>query len=161
MRKKSILAGAAVLVAGVLFATGASAESVVTAENPNAVRRIASGYGSADIEKDGIGDPMIVGKINGVKYAVYFYGCDDDGNFCNDIKLRASWDGYEDDTSLDEINDWNNDSHFGKAYIESDGDVVVSYTVNLNDGGVTASNLDDTFEWWVAVLSDFKDSVLD
>jgi len=117
------------------------------------VRNIASGYGSATLREDNVGDPMISGRIDGVPYYVFFYGCDEGGESCRSIQFRAAWD--MDDFTQSSIRSWNQNKRFGKAYLDQDDDPTIEWDVNLF-GGVSVRNLDDSFDWWAIVLKDFE-----
>ncbi|KEO51909.1 YbjN domain-containing protein [Thioclava pacifica] len=135
----------------------AQAETLIDGSDPEAIRAIASGYGSATLETDSEGDPQIVGRIDGTQYIVLFYGCTNGAN-CNSIQLTAGWSGVA--VSLSQINGWNSGMRFGKAYLDEDGDPTIEMNVNL-DFGVSRDNLDDTFDFWRLVLSQFEEEVLD
>lgn len=139
-----------------LLASATYADNIISAENPDAILNIAMGYGSATLTKDSSNDPMITGRIDGTRYGIFFYGCSD-GKECDDIQFSASWGGVK--VLMDEINAWNRDKRFGKAYIDKDGDPALEMSVNL-DYGVTQRNLDDTFNWWTTALREFKKEVL-
>lgn len=134
----------------------ASAAQTVDAENPDAILNIARGYGAATLEKDNQGDPKITGRIDGSKYGIFFYGCSS-GAKCDDIQFAAAWAGKK--VSLEDINKWNRDKRFGRAYLDRDNDPVLEMDVNV-DHGVTKANLDDTFDYWVKVMKAFKKEVL-
>ena len=61
--------------------------------------------------------------------------------------------------TLRDVNRWNQEYRFGQAYIDTDGDPVLAYFVNLN-GGVAYENLDDTFDWWKVMLTSFDEKVI-
>jgi hypothetical protein len=124
------------------------AQDLVAGDNPDKILEIARGFGSAELETDSDGAPRIRGRMNGVLYSVFFYGCED-GKDCATIQFWTFTDAPAD--ALTAVNDWNRDRRFGKAYIDADGDVVIEMDVNLL-GGVTPKNLDDTFDWWRIVL---------
>lgn len=145
----------ALLIATLLAPLPAAAETLVDATQPAEVVNIARGWGSAVLETDDAGDPMIRGRIEGTSYIVYFYGCTENAN-CTNIQLRASW--LMDNIALEAMNTWNRERRFGKAYIDSDGNPTIEMTLNLAFG-VTARNLDDTFGWWAAILSQFSDHI--
>lgn len=88
---------------------------------------------------------------------MYFYGCAK-GRECDDIQFSAGWSGPK--VSLEKINEWNRDKRFGKAYIDSDGDPRLEMEVNL-DYGVSAKNLEDSFNWWSKALKEFKKIVIE
>jgi Putative bacterial sensory transduction regulator len=125
-----------------------SAQDLVTADNPEKILEIARGFGSAEMETDSDGSPRIRARMDGTLYTVFFYGCED-GKDCTTIQFWMFTDAPP--NALVVVNDWNRDRRFGKAYIDKDGDVVIEMDVNLL-GGVSAKNLDDTFDWWRIVL---------
>jgi hypothetical protein len=120
----------------------ASSPKIVSAKDPNAILSIAKGYGSAKLERDSRNDPMIVGRIDGVKYVILFYGCNK-GENCDDIQFVAGWEGGK--VSLKDMNRWNSDKRYGKAFIDSEGDPRLIMSVNL----------DDSFNWWSKALKGF------
>ena len=153
---KSSKLTATVLVAGI-FASGVSfASEIISAENPEAIYNVAKGFGSAELKKDSTGDPMIVGRINGTKYGILFYGCKHHKK-CDDIIFHAGWSGT--DVTMRQVNKWNQTKKYGKAYLDKDGDPVLEMSVNL-DYGVTKDNFEDTFDWWSKALKGFKEKVL-
>ncbi|QSA96377.1 YbjN domain-containing protein [Methylococcus sp. EFPC2] len=137
-------------------ASFAADTDIISAEAPEAILDIAKGFGSASLEKDSEGDPRIVGRIEGTKYQISFYGCSK-GSQCDDIQFGAGWSGAK--VSEDKINNWNLTRRYGNAYSDSDGDVNLKMTANI-DYGVTKRNLEDTFDWWVKALQGFKKDVL-
>jgi len=141
---------------GLLASGTAAAERVVSAEDPDTIREIAAGFGSASIDKDSYGDPMIIGRINGTRYKAIFHGCDE-GKRCDDIVLWAGWSGSK--AGLDEVNEWNRTKRYGRAYIDNEGDPILEMAINL-DYGVTYRNLEDSFNWWTKILSSFQDEVV-
>lgn len=148
---------AAVCLSAMAVAPATFASEIISAENPEAILNIAKGYGSAKLIKDSDNDPLIIGRIDGNKYGIVFYGCSN-GKKCDDIQFTASWSGVK--VSLEDINRWNSTKRYGKAYLDSDGDPTLIMPVNI-DYGVTEDNLDDTFDWWSKVLKGFRKDVLE
>lgn len=133
----------------------ASAQALIDATRPNEVLAIAQNYGSGQLDVDGVGDPMIIGEMEDVTYTVVFYGCQNNVN-CTSLLFRAGFSkpGF----STGDMNVWNAERLFGRAYIDNEGDPIIEMTVNLF-GGVSAQNLDDTFDWWRVVLTQFKEHI--
>lgn len=145
------------LLAAGLSVTGVQAESLVDATDPEKLAQLVRGFGSATLEKDDYGDPLITGRINGSKYGIYFYGCDDNRD-CKDVQFAAAWAGY--DVSMAQINEWNRTKRYGKAYLDSDGDPNVELIVNLKYG-VSRDNFDDTIDWWMLTMKEFEQFIDD
>ena len=140
------------LLAASLSVASVQAEPLVDATNPDTLVQLVRGFGSATLEKDDYGDPLITGRINGSKYGVYFYGCED-GRDCNDVQFSAAWAGY--DVSMNRINEWNKTKRYGKAYLDDDGDPNIELIVNLKYG-VSRDNFDDTIDWWMLTMNEFE-----
>lgn len=140
-----------------VFTQASWAENLITAKNPGAILNVAKGYGSATLKKDSRNDPLIVGRIDNTRYSVIFQGCKANRD-CKEITISAAWGGVK--VSMSEINAWNRDKKFGKAYLDNDGDPTLEMTINLKYG-VSQENLDDTFDWWVKALDGFKKQVVD
>ncbi len=132
------------------------AQTLIEASDVDAIANIARGYGSATVQVDSIGDPQIVGRIDGVQYTVNFYGCTN-GQNCTTLQFRAAWTNPG-GVTFDDMNRWNQDKRFGKAYLDQDNDPIIEWDVNLF-GGVSTRNLDDTFDWWKLVLDNFATDV--
>lgn len=132
------------------------AQDIISASDPKAILDIAKGFGRASLEKDKDGDPKIVGRINGKLYQILFFGCTDNED-CDNIQFQAGWSNTK--ITLPQINRWNRGKRFGKAYLDADNDPVIEMDVNT-DYGITRKNLEDTFDYWVKVLSSFKSDAL-
>lgn len=144
---------AAVAVAAAIFLSGpADAADLIDATDPGAIRDIASGFGSAKLSKDDLGDPLIEGRMEGLLYYVFFYGCQD-GERCSAIQFSASFEDAEVD--FEKMNAWNSGKRFGSAFLDEDGDAALQYDLNLAYG-VSRDNLDDTFDYWKVVMGEFK-----
>ena len=139
--------------------TAAGAQQLVDGSDPEQLQNLLRGFGSAVIETDDVGDPMIVGRMEGTRFVVFFYGCDSDGDNCDSIQFRAAW-STDGDITTDAVNAWNRDKRFGKAYIDNENDPVIEMDVNL-DNGVTVANFEDTIDWWQTALADFKSNIVD
>jgi hypothetical protein len=147
-----------ILAGSLLPVTTASAQTIVDATDPEAIINLMRGFGSAVLETDDVGDPMIVARIDGTRFLVLFYGCED-GAGCKSIQFRAAWESAG-NISMGQLASWNADKRFGKAYLDDVKDPVVEMDVNLF-GGVSTRNLEDTIDWWQLVLADFKLNVLE
>jgi hypothetical protein len=57
------------------FAPAARAQDLVAADDPAKILEIARGFGSAELETDSEGAPLIRARIDGTRYSVFFFGC--------------------------------------------------------------------------------------
>jgi hypothetical protein len=146
----------AALFALAFSVTSATAQSscsnIVDGSDPARIFNLARGHGSAEIGTDNRGDPKIDGRMHGVKYQIYFYGCKN-GEQCSSVQFRA---GFTQDNkqTIERMNEWNVAKRFGKAAIDKQGDATIEFNVNLR-GGVCSANFDETVGWWSTVLREF------
>jgi hypothetical protein len=155
MRKKSILFFA-VLVAFALQLPDSADSAGVSAKDPDKILEIAKGYGSAALEEDSSGDPKIIGKMDGIKYVIYFYGCSQNKD-CESIQFDAVW-TMPDKPTLDTINEWNSKKRFGKAFVDSDGDPRIEMDFPLSEE-VPTSHVENFFDWWKIALKQFEEHI--
>ncbi|MGX5801215.1 YbjN domain-containing protein [Bradyrhizobium sp. Arg314] len=139
-------------LAGAVSVARAGDAEILQKPDPAAILDIAKGFGSARIDKDDNGDPMISGRIEGVKYVIYFYGCEDHDN-CKSLQFST---GYTDALSAEQANAWNEKYRWVKAY-SGDGSnfkMDVSFA-----GGITRANLEEQFSNWDSMAGNIKDFV--
>lgn len=144
------------LLAASLATTSVQAAPLLDATDAERILQLARGFGSASLGEDDIGDPLITGRIEGSKYGIYFYGCDDNHHNCNELQFSAGWADVE--VALSDINEWNKTRRFGKAYLDEENDPILEFSVNL-EHGVTPDNFDSTLDWWASALKEFKEYI--
>ncbi|PCD76511.1 YbjN domain-containing protein [Pseudothioclava arenosa] len=103
------------------------------------------------------GDPKIESRIEGTRFAVYFYGCDN-GKECDSIQFSTGFD-LKEPMTLEAANAWNRDKRFGKVYLDEDGDPYIEYDVNTDFDGIGSENFDDSIDLWRALLAEFRDYI--
>ena len=64
----------------------------------------------------------------------------------------------EEGTTLESMNDWNEQVLVGRAYIDDEMDPWLEWAVNM-DGGVTEKNFAESFDWWETALAQFLDHI--
>ncbi len=124
---------------------------IINASDTERIFDVAKNYGNVSLDIDRDGDPKIVGRLEGTRYSIYFYGCRN-GRNCTDLLFLATWQGGS--RSLEQINEWNRTQRLSKAVIERDGRLSLQMPINLQHG-VTRGNLESTFDWWKEMLSGF------
>jgi len=152
MIRTAMVAMLLVLASAPAFAQKSGGTNLVDAARPQSIASIARAFGSADLGKDTDGDPLITGEIKGRKYYILFYGCEKNVN-CKQIEFRGVLKpagGFRE--SL--LNDWNFKYRYGKAYLDTSGNVVVNYLVHMG-GGVSRANLETSFQWFTQMLNEF------
>ena len=131
-----------------------AASSSVSASNPRQILEIAKGFGSAEEGIDNVGDPKITGRIDGHRYTMLFYGCENNRN-CTSIQFSIGWAlSPADQPDIETINEWNMRNRFGKAYIDDEGDPMLKIDLPLVD--VPAAYLERWFSWWQIGVRDFR-----
>ncbi len=127
---------------------------------PEKMLELAKSIGTAALEQDedGKAPPMIIGRINGIKYGLYFHGCQNGQPSCSAIEFKASWTGKH-QVTVERLNAWHRASRYGVGFLNG-RTPVLRMSANL-DGGVTQSNLEDTFQWWARILPEFRNKVVE
>ena len=152
MKLSSMIAGTALALT---LTVAASAQTLLTGADTDEILNAARGYGAANLTTQSNGDPQITGKIEGITYQVYFRNCTNNTD-CEDLNFYL---GFLDlKPTLEEINDWNYNKRFSRAYLDQDDDACVEMDVDMVEG-VTADYLDSQFGLWVMVLKQFAEHV--
>ena len=152
MRAFSLSMAVGLFLTSAISVARAEDPEVLTTLDPSTILDLAKGYGSAKLEKDEGGDPMVSGRLQGMKYVIYFYGCDNHEK-CKSLQFSS---GYTDPFTADQANEWNKKYRWIKAY-SGDGSnfkMDVSFI-----GGITKANLEEQFSTWDSLTSDIKDFV--
>lgn len=144
---------------GPAAAQTANLGGMITGNDVDRIAEIARAYGPAERRFDDAEEgPWIRAEIDGIVYTITFLNCQNAAN-CTSVQFRAWWNS-EGAHSVEQMNQWNRDRRFSAAYLDSRDNATIEFDVNLA-GGVTAVNFDDTVQWWRAVLTEFRNSVID
>lgn len=127
------------------------AQAMIDGSDPRAILEIARGYGSAALETLSNGDPNIIGRIDGIGYAVHFLNCSN-GSDCSSLNFYTAFADVK--PTPDQINAWNATKRYGRAYLDRDLDAAVEMDVTI-EFGVTRANLDANFAIWRLVLTQY------
>lgn len=102
---------------------------------------------------DSYGDPRIFSEIDGVRFSVYFYDCDEAA--CGSIQFIA---GFDEGKVVDipTINAWNREFRFAKAYVDETGHALLEMDVNLASDGVGRRNFKGHLDNWRETLAEFQ-----
>lgn len=137
-----------------LFTAPVGAQTIVTAENPAELVSIIQALGfQALLEKDGVGDPLIRSSSSGVDFSIQFYDCKNNTR-CQSLHFVAGYD-LEDGTTLEVIEEWNEEKRFASAYLDDEDDPFLQMDINLT-GGITKANFEDTFKLWQTLKGQFE-----
>ena len=138
-------------IAAIALTLGSAAHAQqVSAANPQSVvAALQSGGYKATLEKDSTGDPRIKSAASGANFVITFYGCTANRN-CKTVTFYAGWTGSK--ATVAQMNAWNKDKRFSRAYIDKDGDPVFEFDVDLDDGGMSQALFIDNVEFWEAAM---------
>lgn len=151
MKLASMIAGTALALA---LSVSAQAQTLTGADTEG-ILAVAKNYGEASLTTQSNGDPQITGKIGSVDYQVYFRNCTNNKN-CEDINFYL---GFLDiKPSLEEINDWNFNKRFSRAYLDQDKDACIEMDIDMVQG-VSTKYLDSQFGLWKMVVEQFSEHV--
>jgi len=131
----------------------ASAETV-GATNPLKLVEVirALGY-PAQLDIDGVGDPMIISNAADVDFWIFFHGCVG-GMLCETVLFTIGFD-LRYGTTLETVDAWNRAALLGRAYLDDEDDPWLELGVHLG-GGVSRQNFEQTLILWEGILDDFK-----
>ena len=136
--------------------TAVSAQQVTAANPQSVVAALQAGGYKATLEKDDSGDPRIKSAASGANFLVTFYCCTANRD-CDTITFYAGWTGSK--AKVQQINEWNREKRFSRAYIDKDGDPVIEFDVNLDDGGMSQALFIDNVQFWEAAIGGFTKHV--
>lgn len=143
----------AITVFALSIGSAASAEQVTAAKPQSIVAALQAGGYKAVLEKDGSGDPRIESAASGAKFVVTFYGCTKNVD-CKTVTFYAGWSGGK--STLEQLNEWNKNRRFSRAYKDKDGDPVIEFDVDLDDGGMSQALFIDNVQFWESAVGGFK-----
>ncbi len=109
----------------------------------------------ADIKQTDGEPDYIESSHDGLKYLILFMNCDDSQRNCKTIQFYM---GYNDakDTTLDELNSWNRDKRFARAYRDEQGDPVLEMDLDLDFNGIPRENVGEALNTWKALMEAFQ-----
>lgn len=145
-----------ILVSSLAMFSAFSAAEMIDGSDPEAILTLAKGHGRAELSKDEQGDPSIQGRMNGHKYRITFYDCEENKN-CKTLSFDAAWE-TKSGIEVERVNEWNQNKRFGRAFVDQDGDAALDWDVNLTYG-VESENFDDTLRIWGDIMQEYADFI--
>jgi hypothetical protein len=110
-----------------------------------------AGY-AAKIESNADGTQDIASAADGGNFHVFFYDCNN--GRCASMQFSAGFD-TKGAFKAEQMNQWNNDKRWAKAYVDKVNDPWLELDVDLSPGG-TYEGLDDEFGIWRQSLTAFR-----
>lgn len=147
--KLAAFAAAAWCLAGAALAAPIPEGGVTVQEVAEALQ--TRGY-KAEIGRDRVGDPMITSAMDGSNFRVLFYDCK--AERCAAVQFATAFD-MKQGLTLAQINTWNRQRRFGRAYLDDEMDPFVEYDVDFEVGATTEA-LGNAVDVWEAVVPAFK-----
>lgn len=148
----------AAIAAGAFSASSAFAypfqDGGITAQDVAGVLQ-SKGY-QAQVGTDNDGDPKISSSTDGVKFTVFFYGCNHTPR-CTSITFQAGF-HLEGGFSVTKINDWNKDKRFLKGWLDNVNDPYTEMDVDT-EHGFTSQALATYIDDWAAGIPEFKNYI--
>lgn len=135
--------------------TVSQAQNLITFDNDDQIEELLDDVGSVRRDTDSEDILMFRGRLDGHKYALYFYGCENLKN-CESATFSSFFDKDIYDIDFETVNAFNTEHRFGTASIDEDGDLELEYSFTLL-GGLTYVAFEDTIDWWRAVLDSGTD----
>jgi putative sensory transduction regulator len=152
--RKIGLAAAFMAIALFAFAVPVSAKTLPSNGLTRAeVLKWLQGHGlSAKMDYDEVAKDSTVSVTAGsLNWSVYFYNCSND--HCTSLQYVVAWNG--DKATLENINNWNSNRRFLRAYKNPAGLVFAEFDVDIMPGG-TWELIDYSLERWQKQLTVFE-----
>jgi hypothetical protein len=108
------------------------------------------------MQADDNGFPLISVDREGLKYWIYFYGCDNPQG-CLEIYFQASFD-IEEPLTPEWVNDWNLQCVAGRADVNEAGDTALSYFLTTT-GGLPRDKFTGVMDVWNMTLDGFLQDI--
>ncbi len=146
--------GMAMALAGTLWASAASAQTI-TLREPDMIAELlrVEGYEATLDKVEAEADPIITGRKDGMVFGLYFANCDK-GRSCQSVELYAAFRDHRLDH--EKVNEWNREKRFAKAYIDKQALAALSMDINVEPGGMERELFVDHLEIWWSLLAQFE-----
>ena len=145
---------AAVLAATSLGAAVPASAEAVDARSPKKIEALiaAQGWKTALTDEAGA-DPYIWAERSGFRFVVAFNNCKD-GRDCRTLQFLMAVEGAS-KLNFDQLNDWNRDQRFARAYRDGTGDPVLAMDLDLDFKGLPRENVDEAVRTWTGLIESF------
>ncbi len=135
----------------------ASPGALVDATNPQLIAEIMKSEGyEAKLSQQDSGASEIQSNVAGTHFWIYFQACDPDFTNCEVITFAAGFD-FDTPQVSGVLGNWNQ-TRYSKAYLDSQGDPFVEFSVNMAQG-VSRENFVNTLDWFASETVAFMQQV--
>lgn len=126
----------------------------VNPEDPASLVRAMQNAGyRAELAVDNIGYPMVRSSTQGINYAIFFYGCLDNGTQCTNVQFEATF-TMNAPLSAESMNEFNSAKRFIRVVVNEEGNPAIRMDVNMS-GGITEDQFLDMINLWDILVGDF------
>ena len=137
--------------------TSPAAAGLIDASDPKTIVRLLRQRGyAADLNVDQSGAVEIRTSHDSPNFWLFFEACAPDFTQCEVITLAAGFD-FDAPQVPGLLGNWN-EERFSKAYLDSEGDPFVEFTINMLHG-VSPENFIDTLDWFGREITEFIDQI--
>ncbi|GKY86916.1 YbjN domain-containing protein [Sinisalibacter aestuarii] len=152
---KPVLAGAALAAT---LAGGARADTLRASDPQSFIDFFFDAGYPAQLSEDGVGDPFIEFRYNGVIMPLWFYDCVDNAN-CQSVQFYFAY-SLEEPTSYEALNAWNGEERrYTRAYRVDDGVVRLEMDVFTGVDGMSPVDFESLMDLWLDRLTEFEEFI--
>lgn len=152
MLARLLLAFAMLVVAPL---TDARAQQITAADPTSILTYLKVKKATAQMQKDGEGNPAIFAKADDQVFVVLFYGCKE-AKECRAIQFRTSEKGGKTPVTPERINAWNANKKFNKAYLTDKGEPYIVMEIVLGSKGLDIGDFDTVYSLWQLSMREFS-----
>jgi hypothetical protein len=152
MRYPTLIAAAA-LAAGL---AGSAQADNLRASDPQSFSDFFfdAGY-PAQLGKDGVGDPYIEFRYQGIVLPLWFYDCVENAN-CQSVQFYYAY-NLDEPISYEALNEWNGEERrFTRAYRIEGGTVRLEMDVFTGADGISPDDFESLMALWLDRLTEFE-----
>lgn len=152
MRYKWIAGG----IGALMMTAAMPAHAELVSANPQVIAQIVQSQGlPAEVKTPSGENPYIESSHSKLKFLIIFMNCNDDKRNCKTIQFYM---GYNDakDATLDQLNSWNRQKRFARAYRDEEGDAVLEMDVDLDFNGIPRENVGEAINTWKSLMDAYQ-----
>ena len=142
------------LVAALALPGVATAQNIIAGDGTRIANYFLNEGFAPELTTDSVGDPLINVDFYGTDMSVYFYGCDE-GARCSSIQFYSGY-SVNGAVRLAQINEWNTENRYAKAYISESGSARIEYDIYLGNTGLTEADFAKALSSWVQLQKQFE-----
>lgn len=146
---------ASAIVAATLMVPATRAQTI-TLREPEMIAELlrVEGYeAEVDTRKDDA-DPSLSANYDGLKFGLFFWNCEKTRD-CQSVEFYAGFKNHQLD--LEKLNLWNRERRFARAYLDEEGDAVITMDLNVEPGGLERKLFVDSLNIWSSLLAQFEE----